>query len=73
MKLLFLITALTPNVRTRVRDDFHGLVYCVEALDLLMKNSKDKLLFVSFFEAPRNSRILPNFEKFVGRRCESNK
>lgn len=39
MRLLFLITALTPNVRTKVRDDYHGLVYLVETLDLAMKNS----------------------------------
>lgn len=39
MKLLFLITALTPNVRTKVRDDYHGLVYLVETLDLMMKNA----------------------------------
>lgn len=45
MKLLFLITALTPNVRTKVRDDYHGLVYLMETLDLLMKNCKDKLFF----------------------------
>jgi hypothetical protein len=42
MKLLFLITALTPNVRIRVRDDNHGLVYLVETLDLMMKNTKSK-------------------------------
>lgn len=40
MKLLFLITALTPNVRTKVRDDYHGLVYLVETLDLMMKNAE---------------------------------
>ncbi|CAO1440688.1 unnamed protein product [Diamesa serratosioi] len=39
MKLLFLITALTPNVRSKVRDDYHGLVYLVETLDLMMRNS----------------------------------
>lgn len=44
MKLLFLITALTPNVRTKVRDDYHGLVYLVETLDLMMKNA-DKSSF----------------------------
>lgn len=38
MKLLFLITALTPNVRSKVRDDYHGLVYLVETLDLMMKS-----------------------------------
>lgn len=37
MKLLFLITALNPNVRTKVRDDFHGLTYLVETLDLIIK------------------------------------
>lgn len=42
MKLLFLITALTPNVRIRVRDDNDGLVYLVESLDLMMKNTKSK-------------------------------
>lgn len=38
MKLLFLITALTPNVRSKVRDDCYGLVYLVETLDLIMRN-----------------------------------
>jgi Guanine nucleotide exchange factor synembryn len=38
MKLLFLITALTPNVRIKVRDH-DGLVYLMETLDLMMKNS----------------------------------
>ncbi|KAL7018619.1 hypothetical protein ACKWTF_010834 [Chironomus riparius] len=41
MKLLFLITALTPNVRIKVRD-FDGLVYLVETLDLMMKNATAK-------------------------------
>lgn len=38
MKLLFLITALNPNVRTKVRDDYHGLTYLVETLDLIIKD-----------------------------------
>lgn len=37
MKLLFLITALNPDVRTKVRDDHHGLTYLVEILDLIIK------------------------------------
>lgn len=37
MKLLFLITALNDDVRTRVRDDYHGLTYLVEILDLIIK------------------------------------
>lgn len=45
MKLLFLITALTPNVRMRVRDHLHGLTYLVETLDMILKeNSVDKYL-----------------------------
>lgn len=43
MKLLFLITALTPNVRSKVRDDYHGLVYLVETLDLMMKNESSRI------------------------------
>lgn len=45
MKLLFLITALNPNVRTKVRDDYHGLTYLVETLDLIMKSNDTKELF----------------------------
>lgn len=43
MKLLFLITALTPNVRSKVRDDYHGLVYLVETLDMMMKNESSRI------------------------------
>lgn len=43
MKLLFLITALNPDVRTKVRDDHHGLTYLVEILDLLMKEQLNTL------------------------------
>lgn len=41
MKLLFLITALNPDVRTKVRDDYHGLTYLVEILDLIIKERAD--------------------------------
>lgn len=41
MKLLFLITALNPDVRTKVRDDYHGLTYLVEILDLIIKERSD--------------------------------
>lgn len=41
MKLLFLITALTPDVRTKVRDDYHGLTYLVEFLDLIIKEQSN--------------------------------
>lgn len=42
MKLLFIITGLNPNVRTKVRDDFHGLTYLVETLDLIMRDYKSQ-------------------------------
>lgn len=45
MKLLFLITALNPNVRTKVRDDYHGLIYLVETLDLIVKSNDTNELF----------------------------
>lgn len=41
MKLLFLITGLNPDVRTKVRDDYHGLTYLVEILDLIIKDGLD--------------------------------
>lgn len=41
MKLLFLITALNPDVRTKVRDDYHGLTYLVEILDLIIKDRSE--------------------------------
>lgn len=40
MKLLFIITGLNPNVRPKVRDDFHGLTYLVETLDLIMREKR---------------------------------
>lgn len=43
MKLLFLITALNPDVRTKVRDDHHGLTYLVEILDLIIKERQNTL------------------------------
>lgn len=41
MKLLFLVTALNPAVRTKLRDDYHGLTYLVETLDLIIKEPID--------------------------------
>lgn len=46
MNLLFLITALTPNIRLKVKDDCDGLIYLVETLDMLMKGETGK--FSSF-------------------------
>lgn len=39
MKLLFLLTALSSNLRTKVRDDYHGLPYLVEILDVIIKDN----------------------------------
>lgn len=58
MKLLFLITALTPNVRTKVRDDYHGLVYLVETLDLMMKNASNGAKFFDLQEVNLINEIL---------------
>jgi Guanine nucleotide exchange factor synembryn len=44
MKLLFLITALTPNVRIKIRDH-HGLVYLVETISFLMMKNEQKKEF----------------------------
>lgn len=42
MKLLFIITGLNPDVRPKVRDDFHGLTYLVETLDLIIREKKSQ-------------------------------
>lgn len=39
MKLLFLLTALNTDLRTKVRDDYHGLPYLVEILDVIIKDN----------------------------------
>ncbi|KFB35185.1 AGAP010793-PA-like protein [Anopheles sinensis] len=39
MKLLFLLTAINCDIRAKVRDQLHGLVYLVETLDLFMGQS----------------------------------
>lgn len=46
MKLLFIITGLNPNIRPKVRDDFHGLTYLVETLDLIMREKRTQQYFL---------------------------
>ena len=41
MRLLFLLTALCPDVRPRVRNEYHGLIYLMEAIDLIVKSTQD--------------------------------
>lgn len=36
MKLLFLLTAINCDIRAKVREELHGLVYLVETLGLFM-------------------------------------
>lgn len=47
MKLLFIITGLNPNVRPKLRDDFHGLTYLVETLDLIMRENRTDQMYLS--------------------------
>ncbi|XP_063236666.1 synembryn-A [Bacillus rossius redtenbacheri] len=39
MKLLFILTALCPRVRPALREEFHGLTYLMETLDLVLKEA----------------------------------
>lgn len=41
MRMLFLLTALCPDVRPRVRDEYHGMIYLMEAVDLIVKSTQD--------------------------------
>jgi len=41
MRMLFLLTALCPDVRPRVREEYHGLIYLMEAIDLIVKSTQD--------------------------------
>lgn len=40
MKLLFLITALCPEIRPKLKEELHGLIYLTETLDLILKESE---------------------------------
>lgn len=41
MRMLFLLTALCPDVRPRVREEYHGLIYLMETVDLIVKSTQD--------------------------------
>ncbi len=41
MRMLFLISALCAEVRPRIRDEYHGLIYLMEAIDLILKNNAE--------------------------------
>jgi synembryn-A len=41
MRLLFLITALNSEMCVKIRDEHHGIVYLMEAIDLILKESQE--------------------------------
>ena len=43
MLMLFLLTALCIEPRSKVTDQFHGLIYLMESLDLILKNNAEYL------------------------------
>ncbi|EAT38718.1 AAEL009415-PA [Aedes aegypti] len=45
MKLLFLLTAINCDIRAKVREELHGLVYLVETLDLFMGQAAEEKEF----------------------------
>ncbi|XP_017773214.1 PREDICTED: synembryn-A [Nicrophorus vespilloides] len=43
MRILFLITALCSEVRSKIKKDLHGSTYLIETLDLILKESNKEL------------------------------
>lgn len=41
MRMLFLLSALCADVRPKIRDEYHGLIYLMEAIDLIIKSTQD--------------------------------
>ncbi|XP_053214630.1 synembryn-A-like [Panonychus citri] len=41
MRALFLITALSPEMRPKIREKYHGLIYLMEAVDLILKEAEE--------------------------------
>lgn len=42
MKMLFILTALCADLRPRLRNEFHGLIYLTEFLDLILKSNVEE-------------------------------
>lgn len=55
MKVLFLLTAIDCDIRTKVRDDLHGLTYLIETLHLFMNQASEVKEF-SVRTYPKNCR-----------------
>lgn len=41
MRTLFLLSALCADIRPKIREEYHGLIYLMEAIDLIIKNNQD--------------------------------
>lgn len=41
MLMLFLLTAMNHELRDKVQSDYHGLIYLMEAIDLILKNNAE--------------------------------
>lgn len=54
MLMLFFLTAYCSELRPKIRDNYHGLIYLMEAIDLILKNNADYLA---------NQETLPNKNK----------
>lgn len=39
MKLLFLITALYPEIRYKIRDEYHGMTYLTDTINLIVNEA----------------------------------
>jgi hypothetical protein len=37
------VSALCPETRAQIRDDHHGLIYLMEAIDLILKNNAEAM------------------------------
>ena len=41
MRMLFILTALSPEMRRRVYEEYHGFIYLMEVIDLLLKQTAE--------------------------------
>lgn len=44
MRMLFLLTALCAEIRPKLRNNLHGIIYLMEVLDLILKSNAERLL-----------------------------
>lgn len=56
MLMLFFLTAYCSELRPRIRDDYHGLIYLMEAIDLILKNNAEYLAENMPYKSKRRSK-----------------